>query len=321
MNSNKFRDDSILNRLASFLYHEGGLIVTQVKQIKDRVFKVWTNEGESLILKGKPSLTGLVQQWDFFQEIESAFICKFTPFPNGKRMLHGLGFYWVITPFIEGEQMCFDKPEDRHDVLEVLKLFHKDAEGIELPNPILRQPLYARWNGRIEKLEKMRPLMQQLGYHAFYKDLLYMTHHKLNRFKAIDWHLFEADAVEKLKWIHGDVASHNFIRGINGKVYMIDFDLLSLSPPIYEYIQLGQRFLPSLTWDVSSLMSYCIWEDEQMIQTWLLGITVPSDLIRDLWYFINGNRNVKEIDSYLDRLTNSWYHRLEFVEHVEEMLR
>ncbi|MFK4997593.1 phosphotransferase [Bacillus sp. N9] len=56
--------------------------------------------------------------------------------------------------------------------------------------------------------------------------------------------------------IHGDVAYHNFIRGKDGKLYVIDFDLIRIASAMIDILQFCNRILPSLRWDARQLFSF-----------------------------------------------------------------
>lgn len=55
--------------------------------------------------------------------------------------------------------------------------------------------------------------------------------------------------------LHGDVAHHNFLRDKNGKLHLIDFDLISIGPPSFDYLQYANRILPSIDWSLGKLGS------------------------------------------------------------------
>ncbi|MDL4841645.1 phosphotransferase [Aquibacillus rhizosphaerae] len=320
VNNKMYRDDSHMSRLSSFLINEGGLEVINIGQIKENVFYIKTVEG-SFVLKGKHSCDTIKQQWKIFSEIDNQHVSKFSHFPNSKQFLSGYGLHWTITPFIEGTALSFNSHRDRVDALTTIATFHNNAQGITVNDPIIKDPLYLKWNKRISKLNKTKYLMEQHGFLELYEEIMKLTEKRLSVFEQLDWYQIEKDAVEECKWVHGDVASHNFLRDNKQKIYMIDFDLLSLSPPVYDYIQLGQRFLPYLDWDLDRLLAYNMCGNEQEFRIWLLGITIPSDLIREWWYFNLKSRTERQYKWYLTRLSNDWMKRLRFVEEVESMLR
>ncbi len=56
--------------------------------------------------------------------------------------------------------------------------------------------------------------------------------------------------------IHGDVAHHNFIRGKDEALSLIDFDLIGIAPSYLDLLQYCNRILPSLNWSAPALFSY-----------------------------------------------------------------
>src|SRR5690625_6671391 len=92
----------------------------------------------------------------------------------------------------------------------------------------------------------------------------------------LSWEKDEKEARLNGEWVHGDVASHNFIQ--NEQTFMIDFDLLRCGSQLYDYIQLGQRCLPHINWDIGDLLAYDM-VSERDVRKWLSAIIMPSDVI------------------------------------------
>ncbi|MDC3415650.1 phosphotransferase [Aquibacillus salsiterrae] len=321
MNRWSERDDSYQDRLSSFLKQKAGMKVVSIYPIKENVYQIKTANGKVYILKGNNSLSVVVQQWRFFKQLnESKHINKFVPFPHGEEWMVWDEKVWTIAPFINGETLHFSSEVDRQQALETVKLFHGLAEGTKIKQPILRHPLYVKWTKRITKLKYTESTMRKSGFSTLYLDLLSTTESRLSHFENFHWFDLEHNAMRNWTWIHGDVASHNFIRDRDGAVHLIDFDLLSLSPLLYDHIQLGQRFLPFIQWDIDQLLGYCSLTNKQDINLWLYGITIPSDLIREWWTFLQKKPSMEKIFYYLDNLSNNWEKRRRFVEAVDRML-
>lgn len=320
VNNKQYKDDSFLNRLSSFLYHYGGVRVKKIVQFKEKVFYIQTIENKAFILKGKTSKHLLLQQAEFFNSIEAEFVNKFKLFPNGKRIIEGFGLYWTWIPYIEGKELDFSKHLDRKDAANTVKRFHIESKGIKIENPVIRQPLYIKFYNRMEKLERTKAIMENYGFLNLFHDIKKFMKERLFLFGQLDWHSIEKKSVDHWQWVHGDVASHNFIRS-KDNVHLIDFDLLSLSPSIYDYIQLGQRFLPFIDWKMDHLLTYLPLEKEEDLKTCLLGIAVPSDVIREWWYFTMENHPGQENRKYLQLLSERWTLRKQFVDDIEFMLR
>ncbi|MBM7569533.1 phosphotransferase [Aquibacillus albus] len=311
---------SYLSRLSSFLYQEGGLNVIKVKRLKPFVFYIETDVRQ-FILKGKRSLHSILQQWDFFNAFNSKEIGSFVLFPNGKKVISGYGCSWVLIPYFNASPIQYSSEQDRQDALSTIISFHQLSKGVLVENPILIPPIYIKWYNRLDKFKYTRDLMEQYGYLTLYKDILQITKTRLEVFESLDWYSIEKDAVDQNTWVHGDVASHNFMRDEENHIYLIDFDLLALAPNLYDYIQLGQRFLPFIKWNTSKLMEYSVFEKDMDIMVWLSGICVPSDIIREWLHFIRRYKTDHQLKDYLSQLSKYWLQRKEFVENVDFMLR
>ncbi|WP_226037025.1 phosphotransferase [Aquibacillus saliphilus] len=321
VNRKDLRDDSNQSRLYSFLYNKGGLTVSRLSSLKDNVFYLKNENGNEYVLKSNKFSSSIEQQWNFFIEHEFDFSNKFIYFPSGCKVLSGFGSYWTLSPYINGNLLQFNKDRDRHDALITLRKFHKSATGVKIENPQMKSPIYLKGYNRLGKLYQTKHLMEQLGFLRLYEDIVQTTKSRLRKFSEFDWHKIEKKAVDNWTWIHGDVASHNFMRDNDNRVHLIDFDLLSLSPQLYDYIQLGQRFLPHVDWNLSRLLNYFVYQEQQDIEIWLYAITIPADVIREWWHFTIKNRSNEQFIKFLDRLAADWEQRRQFVHEVDTMLR
>ncbi|WP_407269580.1 phosphotransferase [Radiobacillus sp. PE A8.2] len=319
MNKEYSRDDSFIDRLASFFKESGWLNINFVKPIKNHVLYTVTEDGNAYILKGYRSKRILEQQWQFFEVVDRTSY-TFIRFPNGSQYIKGYGFYWTMSPYIKGESLDYSVEEDRIAAVETIANFHHSSAGVVLDHPRLNPPLYLKWKSRIGRLEATELILKKHGYTALYQDIVTVMNMLLERFSQLDWHVIEKKAVDLSTWIHGDVASHNFLRDNKKQVHLIDFDLLSLSPQTYDYIQLGQRFLPYLESDLHTLLNHSLSNKVADKETWLLGVAIPADIIREWGYFLQSEPMEEDINDYLIQLTEEWMQRKKFVEAVMLML-
>ncbi|WP_176555824.1 phosphotransferase [Virgibacillus ndiopensis] len=317
MNSNSRRDELKINRLSSFLYQEGKVNVANIVPIKANVFLVKTSDGNKVILKKHRKKEDVDQQWDFFDKLSTSIVIPFRRFPNGKKILISNGYYWTIAPFIEGTKLNYAINDDRKACLATLRAFHERAEDIRVTNPLRRKLFYKRWYKRLQSFKNTRDYFLNYGFENLFKDIVQTTETQLRLVSELPWERLERKAEEKRVWIHGDVASHNFIRSRD--VYMIDFDLLGQSPQIYDYIQLAQRFLPYLDWNLDKLISYRMVEDSQL-KFWILAMTVPSDVLREWLHFLSRNSTMS-MEEYLTNMENEWIKRQEFLKNAKAMLK
>lgn len=309
--------DDQLDRLSSFLYLQGKLASVAIRPIKPRVYLLQISHNKGVILKRHGNKRNVEQQWHFFSRIRSPAIVPFIRFPNGEKMLEGIGSYWTIAPFIHGEKLDYGNAADRAIAVDTLKKFHRKARTIRISNPIKKDPFYIRWFHRLAAFEKTDFIFAEIGLKHLFLDIVRTTRVQLKLLPDLPWNELEQDAQRRWTWIHGDVASHNFIK--NKNVYMIDFDMLEQSMQVYDFIQLGQRFLPHVNGDVEKLLSTLQMKGlEQRLM--LYSVMIPSDILRE-WLALIHCRSGKNAYQFLTKLESDWIKRKSFLTNAKIMLK
>ncbi len=306
-----------LDRLSSFLRKKSMLKTTYMYRIQKHVFYMEAENGDQLILKRHNNRLRVEHQWHFFDRQTCSFIVPFRRFPNDKRFLIDNGYCWTISPYIPGRKLNYASPGDRAASLRTLQTFHTETKGIRINRPFRKELFYQRWYNRLQRFKNTEHLFKQLGFATLFLNIVQTTEHQLQELAHSPLSNLENESLKTGIWIHGDVASHNFIR-YDGHVFMIDFDLLTCTSGIYDYIQLGQRFLPYLDWDLNRLMSYKM-VHEKHLKLWLDAILLPSDIMREWLHYINGNSSRLAHD-YLTELETNWNKRQSFLKMVQTVL-
>lgn len=315
-NINK-RDEGIYHRLSSFLSVAGNLDITYIKRIKEHVFLLEAISGNKYILKGHHKLNNIQQQWRFFNQMKTSIIVPFVLFPNGKWYLKSESIYWTISPYKKGRKLNYTNPNDRHYALRTIQKFHKNANNIFVKQPLKRRLFYERWLDRLERFKDTELLFLTNGYGSLFNDITKHTEKYIQFIAKFPWKENQNKAIQEGKWVHGDVASHNFIFG--HKLWLIDFDLLQNTDQMYDYIQLGQRFLPHVQWNVDQLMAYKM-VPEHDTEIWLYSLFIPSDLLRDWLYYLQkpSHRPLKE---FFVEMENQWIQRKGFLKDIQLMVK
>ncbi|WP_164668491.1 phosphotransferase [Virgibacillus doumboii] len=306
------------DRLSSFLYNTGMLEILRITSIKNNVFYLETKGEEKFILKKHRNQAKVEQQWIFFEKLNLPVVIGFERFPNHKRFIKDNGQYWTISKYIKGKRLNYADEEDRQETLQTLQTFHEHSSGLKIPEPLKKELFYKRWYKRLQTFRKTEYIFIEYQFNSLYKDIVQTTEHALEIISEYPWNRLEQQAVAYGTWIHGDVASHNFIRGRN-QLYMIDFDLLLCAPQLYDCIQLGQRFLPYTDFDLYKLLSYRMVE-EQFLKPWLYGISVPSDILRE-WINYLYRTPERSVHNYLQTMHSNWMKRQSFLKEVRSMLK
>ncbi|SFA69061.1 Phosphotransferase enzyme family protein [Lentibacillus halodurans] len=306
-----------INRLSSFLQKKGMLQPRHMTSVNKHVFYVETNHRERLILKRHHNHSRVEQQWNFFEQQSSYIPVPFQRFPNQKPFLYDNGMYWTISPYIPGQKLNYMAERDRVEALKSIQTFHNETEGIKLRYPLKKEIFYIRWYKRLQNFRNTESIFKEYGFLGLYKDMVQTAEKHLQYVSAYNWFELERAARKSGTWSHGDVASHNFIR-YSGRIYLIDFDLLSCAPPLYDYIQLGQRFLPYLNWNAERLLSYKIVQNKYL-KPWLHALFIPSDVMREWLYYIHSSPG-RLMYGYLARMKEDWVKRQSFVKNAQNML-
>ncbi|HAM81415.1 phosphotransferase [Ornithinibacillus bavariensis] len=312
------RDDNHYDRLSSFLLWEGNLEIKKLHQIKRNIYYLEANTGKQYILKGHSNLLNMRQQWDFFNKAKSKSIVPFVRFPNGKKeILTGTNYGWTISPYITGRKLNYQHPGDRLLAVSTIKKFHQDAKNITVKNPIKKQLFYRRWHVRLNKFLETEYIFQKYGYENLFRDIVWMMNRYLDIVSTYSWNHDQKEAEIEGRWVHGDVASHNFIH--NERTVLIDFDLLHCTTQLYDFIQLGQRFLPNINWKLDRLLQYNM-ASERELAKFLYSVFIPSDVLREWMHYLKSKRRLS-VSSYLQTMEEEWIKRKEFLNTSKVMLK
>lgn len=316
--SKQLREDEYKHRLSSFLFKKGNLRITQISRIKSNVFVAVNTNQEKFIVKGHYRKERLTQQWDFFEQFTGSSAVPFILFPNGEKMITGFQYHWVISKYIKGKKLDYQYTADRMQALRLLRTFHSEATGVFTTDMDKKDDLFKRWQRRLLSLNQTEYIFKSHRFPKLHKELKNVTAEQLNRLTAFPWEREELRAKKLGKWVHGDVAGHNFIE-TKSNVYLIDFDLLQPTNQLYDYIQLAQRFLPHLEWNVKKLLSYDMVCEEQIVP-WLHAVAVPTDMIREWNYFLAKNPTSFQTKKYLQKWKSEWEKRKQLIREIRKLV-
>lgn len=315
----KERDDSILNRLTTFLKETTTLSADRIEQIKPLVF-ILTVNNEKYIVKGYINVTTIVKQWQLFEKLHYPAIIPFIRFPNRRKYIYWEGYYWTLQPFCTSSKLDYRYAEDRVKAAQLLHQFHQITKGMELTAAPYVPNLIAKWSSRLKRWQQLKAIFIQFEHLSLFQEIEAQLREGIAWFKEVNTPPIEKNDHFRSTWTHGDVASHNFLSDNRGNVYLIDFDLLSSSPYIYDEIQLGQRFLPYIQYDIDQLSMYIQPANDQVYQLYLIGVMLPVDFVREWWYFSIKARSNDDIYAYLVNFRLSWDERIKFIESVKRKL-
>ncbi|WP_339214517.1 phosphotransferase [Ornithinibacillus sp. FSL M8-0202] len=317
MSKQSSRDDQRINRLSSFLYWEGRIEARKIHPIKRNIYLIETNSGDKYVLKGHSNVINLKQQWEFFERVQSKEIVPFVRYPNGKKEIStGTNYYWTISPYVSGRKLNYQVESDRQKAVSTLKLFHATANQIYVKNMVRKQLFVKRWHARLMKFIETEQLFEKYRYLYLFQDITMSMKHYLEKVSNYPWNKEQLMAERNGTWVHGDVASHNFIH--HDDTVIIDFDLLQCTFQDNDYIQLAQRFLPAINWEVDTLLSYNMVQEEAM-ERYLMTTFIPSDMLREWLHFLTRKRRIS-VEMYLQSMEQEWINRKEFLKESKRII-
>ncbi|MFD1705562.1 phosphotransferase [Siminovitchia sediminis] len=123
--------------------------------------------------------------------------------------------------------------------------------------------------------------------------------------------------------LHGDLAHHNFIRTQHGRLYIIDFDLISMGPKYIDILQYCNRISSSLDWSPKKLFS----EGEEIRRyaedlPFLAALLYPADIFREWKYLLQfDDKRRKAHWKYVKDITFLQFKkRMQYSEHLMERI-
>ncbi|QSS99090.1 phosphotransferase [Pontibacillus sp. ALD_SL1] len=305
----------------SFFEEKAGLIIRNFKVIKPHVLLVSTASG-SFILKRYSSVHSVSQQWGLFTGLpKDSPVIPFSPFPSGDFYIRDeYGSTWTLAPYVyRCEALSYKRKWDREAACDVLNQFHQKAKGVKVKSVIVKQPLYIHWRKRFRLFENHYYVFRRHGYGGLFDSLCQVSEKAYNQFVKLDWYSLENRGVNEFSWVHGDVAAHNFLKTEHNKVYLIDFDLASQSPRVYDWIQIAQRFLPFIE-DREEIACIERKLSQEEVPFFRLGLAIPASLVREWNTFMASYPSSEEVLYYLQVLNGRWHKQLTFVGQNKFML-
>ncbi len=288
-------DDLFQDRLFSYLNDQLSISINDLQPIRKQVYLVKTDQFD-FILKGFSTYRRLMLQETFTSALyQVGFDDTYYFYQLSKKtpLLFEETYYGClqyIEPATNG--FTYHEKKDRIDGLDLLSKYHLTTEKLIDRFRILISPFQQieKWHERAALFFNNLHIVKYFVQKEMIDEYLLWADWSLKGMQSLS-HIF--DNGEKVI-THGDVAHHNFLRGKDNKLYLIDFDLISLSTPHTDYLQYANRILPSINWSWQELSTY-----EKMMpflkdKGFIYALAYPTDIFRE-W-----NRAIKE-KSYLQQ--------------------
>lgn len=288
-------DDGFYSRLLSYLQSQIPFKIDSFTQIGNNVYKVKTKQGFPFILKGYSSLSRLEIQETFTASLKNSGFPNTYSFYNltsdASKMFFQTHYYGCLEYIQPSENtFAFDSIANCIDGLDLIQSFHNNSVTLldQYQNILPSFSLVKKWQ------ERYQIFIRNISFLSFFlsKDILS---------ELLNWAKWSLEGIKKEEMfyyqspsviLHGDVAHHNFIRRMDGSLYLIDFDLISIGPVYIDYLQYANRILPFFNWSYKDLASFKQWEFYFQQKLFLYALVYPTDIFRE-WNRLIKNQDYK----------------------------
>lgn len=316
-------DDSYQNRLLSYFQAQFLEEIIQFVPFRKWVFLVKT-ESNTYIIKGYSSNGKLKLQEAFTSTLRKEGFLKTYQFimPKVKEQLFFEGTYFGCTRYIVPHQTAFSfhSQINRQEGLDLLQQFHKVTSSFEARYrtlvPIGR--IIEKWQERLNLFLNNLPVLDYFINRPFIKEILSWANWSLDGMEK-NYFYFQK---EPFVILHGDVAHHNFLRDTVGKLYLIDFDLISIGPASFDYLQYANRILPFIDWSFEKLKSLAPFERYLQEEAFLYALAYPADIFRE-WNRVIREKSYKDhtkVKQVMDLTIGQFYERKQFIEKLKKKI-
>ncbi|WP_404428837.1 phosphotransferase [Sutcliffiella horikoshii] len=317
-----FKDDFNRNRLFFRLAQETRLIIHSYSKIKNNLYKIQTEDGQ-YILKGYTELSNLDSIIRFSQLLHKSGFhtgLMYEKFTDGQFLLFEQGLVWVLLKYIAlKRKFSFSKEKDREDGLLTLQKFHQHSKTL-LPNllpDLPKENTVVKWQNRLRIFESHAPFLAKWFNPNVIGEIVYYSHLSLNTL-AKDY--VETEEVA----LHGDVASHNFIRAADNKLYLIDYDLLSVGSAEWDFVQYASRILPFIKWNGSLFQLHSSLMEMGRDHPWFrTALAFPMDILREGNHFSKsvGDERMPNSFANLSYFISTWELRKQFLTNYNNLIQ
>lgn len=281
-------DDLFHDRLFSYLQKQLPFSIDKIKPIKNKVYLV-ESEHLNFILKGFSSYDRLRLQENFTTALrQSGFENTYSFYPLTKFPLFFEHTYYGCLQYIEPSEKEFSYKlnKDRLDGTHLLNQFHLSTKWLTNRFQMLIPTFWQieKWQERFAIFFNNLPIVKYFIQEKMLAEIIVWADWSLKGMIS-ESQLFMND--EKVI-LHGDVAHHNFLRAKNNKLFLIDFDLISIGIPHIDYLQYANRILPHLNWSFEKLFHYEKLKPFLNEKGYIYALAFPTDIFRE-W-----NRAIKE---------------------------
>lgn len=324
MKNNTSGDDLVLNRLFSYLKEELVTPIESIQPIRKNVYLLQTNN-QLVVLKGFSHLRKLEIQKAFASSLRQEGFRYSYIFQNLEKdaplFLDGT-YYGCLEhiPQSSSSPFSYESEIERKDGLRLLEEFHQTTGKLSRRyQTVLKEyNLMLKWRERAARFINNLSVIKFFVQQEILNEVLEWADFSLKGLESEITLLNSHDPVI----LHGDLAHHNFIRGIDSKLYIIDFDLVSIGSPACDYLQYCNRILPSLEWSLNELTKYDQIQPFLNNRGFLYALIFPTDIFREWNRLIKARQysSTFQVRQVLDLTVRQFFNRQNFVEQIKLVL-
>jgi hypothetical protein len=323
MMNNSSGDDLVLNRLFSYLQEELVIPIESIRPIRKNVYLIQSSN-QKVVLKGFQQLGKLQIQKAFTSSLSQEGFKYTYNFQNleTELPLYLDGTFYGCLEYIplSSRPFSFESEEERKEGLFLLDEFHQTTRKLsgryrtvlKEYNPLLK------WRERAARFINNLSIIKFFVQKEILNEIMEWADFSLKGMELEQGFLKDHDEAI----LHGDLAHHNFIRGLDNQLYIIDFDLISIGNPVCDYLQYCNRILPNLEWSLQDLIKYEHIQPYLQEPGFLYALLFPTDIFRE-WNRLVRNRqymNAFQVRQVLDLTIRQFFIRQSFVKEVKLLL-
>ncbi|NRD75972.1 phosphotransferase [Bacillus sp. BRMEA1] len=322
-NKNHIGDDAYFDRLFSYFRSQFTEEIIDLVPIKKSVILLETKE-HTYIMKGYPTIKRLKLQEAFTATLRKEGFSKTYVFfsPPAKEQLYFEGRYFGCMEYIEPHKsiFTFQSQKNRQEGLDLLEHFHQATASFEQRYRTLlpHGDLMGKWQERFHGFSNNLPILGYFMKEPFISEIVEWASWSLS---GLNLNQFPSPS-EPSVILHGDVAHHNFLLDKDGRLCLIDFDLINIGPAMFDYLQYANRILPYIDWSFEKLTSLKQLQKYKNNKAFLYALAYPADIFRE-W-----NRTIREktytnqsiFKQVMNLSIGQFYSRKKFIDQLKERL-
>ena len=316
-------DDDYLDRLLSYFQAQFYESIIRLIPMRKSVLLLKTDKN-TYIIKGYHTNSRLRLQEAFTATLKKEGFKKTYLFLTSpvREQLFFEGTYFGCMEYIPPNKTVFSfhSHKNRQEGIELLEQFHQITALFEARYRTLlpKGHLIEKWTERLNVFSNNLPFLGYFINEPFISEMLSWAKWSLEGMENnLAFFQKEPNVI-----LHGDVAHHNFLRDIHGQLHLIDFDLISIGPASFDYLQYANRILPYIDWSFERLARINQFKKYLHEEAFLFALAFPADIFRE-WNRLIREKSYTDHTKYkqvMDLTIRQFYARKKFIGQLKDLL-